>query len=115
MTKLAKLIAQAEGFFKPGSLPQRRRNPGDLRHSPHSSHVGIDPDGIGIIPSAEDGWEDLERQLRIYAERGMTMRQMIAVYAPPNENNTTGYLERVCKGLQCGPDLPVSEALKQVA
>jgi hypothetical protein len=50
MTRLAKLIATEEGFFTSGSLPQRNRNPGDLRHSPHPQHPG-DANAIGVIDS----------------------------------------------------------------
>jgi hypothetical protein len=112
MTRLARLIAEEEGFFVPGTIPARRHNPGDLRHSPHSSHDGIGPDAIGAIPNDELGWEDLERQLKLYAERGMTLRQCIAEYAPPSENDTSGYLAMVCTGLGLDPDDLVSEALK---
>src|ERR1700744_3503520 len=99
MTKLERLIAQEEGFFKSGSLPARRHNPGDLRHSPHSSHVGIGPDDIGIIGSDADGWADLDRQLRIDAARGMTIREAIYSWAPPCESDTERYLRFILDGL----------------
>ena len=113
MTKLAKLIATEEGFFRAGTLPARRHNPGDLRHSPHASHDGIGADGIGIIDSEEDGWTDLERQLRIDAERGMTLEQAIYSWAPPCENDTAAYLAAVLAGFggQATADTPLSEAL----
>jgi hypothetical protein len=109
-SKLAQLIAQYEGFYVPGSLPQRDNNPGDLRHSPHSEHSG-DPDAIGQIDTPQDGWEDLERQLQLYADRGMTLGQAIGEFAPPTENNTNAYLQFVCKGLGCSADTPVSQVL----
>lgn len=67
MTKLAQLIAKQEGFGKPGAIPTIRHNPGDLRHSPHSSHTGIGPNDIGIIDTDDHGWQDLDRQLRLIA------------------------------------------------
>lgn len=97
MTKLAKLIAQEEGFFRAGTLPARNHNPGDLRHSPHSQHAG-DLNGIGVIDTDAHGWEDLERQLQIDASRGVTLRQAIYSWAPPTENDTTGYLAFVING-----------------
>ena len=111
MTRLAQLIAKEEGFGIPGAIPTVRNNPGDLRHSPHSSHPG-DPNAVGTIDTVEHGWEDLERQLQIYAQRGMTLRQCIEVYAPPNENNTGQYLTFVCHGLGVDPETPMTEALK---
>ena len=115
MTKLARLIAHCEGFGIPNSIPSMRHNPGDLRHSPHSWHPPDDPNGIGYIDSDELGWSDLERQLNLYASRGMTLRQLVYVYAPPADNNPTeAYLKAVCDGLGLPPETLVSEALEVV-
>jgi|SRR6185437_16883542 len=114
MSKLARLIAQMEGFGKPGAIPTTHHNPGDLRHSPHSDHPGgpAHKDDVGTIPNDALGWQDLERQLRIYASQGLTLRQMINLYAPPTDhNNTSRYLEFVCAGLQMAPETLVSDAL----
>lgn len=113
MTLLARLIAKEEGFGIPGAVPTRDNNPGDLRHSPHSSHAGEGSNDIGIIDTPEDGWADLERQLQLYASRGLTLREMIVnYYAPANENNSGAYLNFICKGLgEISPDTLVSEAL----
>lgn len=112
MTLLARLIAKEEGFGIPGALPTRNHNPGDLRHSPHSQHPD-DPNAIGVIDTDADGWADLERQLRIYAERGLTLVQLVEVYAPPDENDTARYLKFVCDGLGMGPGATVAEALQK--
>lgn len=112
MSKLAQLIAKEEGFGVPGSVPTRDHNPGDLRHSPHSEHSPDDPNGIGIIDNDQDGWEDLERQLRLDAARGLTLTQLVYKYAPPEENNTAQYLKYLCDGLGVGPNTSVEEALK---
>lgn len=110
MSKLAHLIAQEEGYGIPGSLPTRDNNPGDLRHSPHSFHLG-DPNAIGQIDTPEDGWADLERQLQLFADRGMTLRAAIYEFAPPTENDSERYLAFVCKGLGVPDNVPVAEAL----
>lgn len=113
MTRLAHLIAQEEGFYVPGSLPNRNHNPGDLRHSPHSSHTPDAPDAVGTIDSDVDGWADLERQLDLDAKRNLTLRDLVYKYAPPNENNTGKYLADLCKGLGGIPsDTFVYDALK---
>lgn len=112
MTLLARLIAQEEGFYVSGSKPNRLQNPGDLRHSPHASHVMGEPNGIGKIDSVADGWADLERQLQLYASRGMTLRDAIYEFAPPTENDSEHYLMFVCDGLRMNPNVLVSEALK---
>ena len=111
MSKLAELIANEEGFGIPGTVPTRDNNPGDLRHSNHSSHDGEGSNDIGIIDSVADGWADLERQLQLYGERGLTLRQAIYEFAPPSQNNSEAYLNYVCQGLGCQPDIPITEAL----
>ncbi len=113
MTKLARLIAQEEGYGIPGDIPTTHNNPGDLRHSPHSFHAADDPDGIGEIDSVTDGWADLERQLRLYAARGLTLQQAIYEFAPPEENNSAQYLKYVCDGLNLPETATVAEALQQ--
>lgn len=113
MTKLARLIGSEEGFGRPGVIPTTHHNPGDLRHSPHSTHTSGDPNGIGQIDNDADGWADLERQLKLYAERGLTLQELVEEYAPPNENNTQRYLDYVCKGLNLQPFNTVRLALEQ--
>ena len=112
MSKLARLVANEEGFNVPGSIPARRHNPGDLRHSPHSSHEGEGTNDIGEIDNDADGWADLERQLRIDADRGMTLTEFVDTYAPPSENNDTQYLDYLCQGLGLSPDASVAQALE---
>jgi hypothetical protein len=109
---LASLIGQEEGYGIPGAIPTTHNNPGDLRHSPHSLHDPSAPNAIGQIDTPEDGWSDLERQLEIYAAHSMTLRAAIYAFAPPEENDSERYLNFVCEGLGCSPDIPVSEALK---
>lgn len=113
MTKLARLIAKEEGFGIPGSVPTRDHNPGDLRHSPHSQHAPDAPNGIGQIDTDEHGWEDLERQLMLYAKRGLSLRDMIInYYAPPGENDSEQYLAFICQELGVDPSCSVERALE---
>lgn len=108
---LATLISHEEGFGLAGTLPTRNHNPGDLRHSPHSEHDPGAPNAIGKIDNDADGWADLEAQLQLYAERGLTLKQLFAVYAPPTENNTSQYEAYVLKGLGLTEDDTVADAL----
>lgn len=128
MTKLAHLIATSEGFYRPGSVPNKHNNPGDLRHSPHSTHPDPNkPDDIGIIDTPEHGWEDLERQLLIYSRRTihtdpataqpcaprlMNLSDLAYTYAPPSDNNlTSAYLNSLSKGLELPATITVAYAL----
>ena len=113
MSRLARLIGQEEGYGIPGAVPTTHDNPGDLRHSPHSFHAADAPDAIGQIDSVTDGWADLERQLQLYADRGLTLQQAIYEFAPPAENNSAQYLKYVCDGLNLLETATVAEALQQ--
>lgn len=112
MTRLAQLIAKQEGFGQPSAIPTKDNNPGDLRHSPHSSHAGEDPNAIGEIDTVADGWADLDRQLRLYADRGLTLAEMIEEYAPAGDgNDPSAYIRAVCEGLGLPSGATVAEAL----
>lgn len=110
MSKLAEAIAREEGFFVEGSMPQRQCNPGDLRHAPGETHPG-NPDAVGCFPDAATGWAALERQLGLYASRGMTVQQAIYEFAPPSENDSAAYLAYVCQYVPCMPSDFVSDVL----
>jgi len=108
-TRLAQLIGCEEGFGRPGTKPTRDHNPGDLEHAPH---IYAWDGKIGIEPDDQAGWEDLERQLQLYAARGMTLETMVPVYAPPNENDAAAYLQFLCDGLPATPDATIAEVLR---
>lgn len=110
-TRAAQLWAHNEGFGLPNAIPTTHHNPGDLRHSPHSSHVGEGANDIGIIDTDDDGWADLERQLQLFADRGMTIREAAETYWPEPENPTEACLKTVCEGLGLGPEIKMSIAL----
>lgn len=123
MTKFAQLIGQMEGFGKPGATPTVDDNPGDLRHSPHSSHDGEGPNDIGKIDTIEDGWADLDRQLQIFRIRGLTIREAIYEWTgttvkpdgtiiPTDGNNPTAYLNFICDGLGLPPETLLQRALQ---
>jgi hypothetical protein len=112
LSKLAQLIATEEGFYVEGSIPNRNRNPGDLRHSPHSFHDPAHPNAIGQIDTVADGWADLERQLREFADRGLTLAQMINIYSPASDgNDPIGEIAYLCRELGCSPNTLVKDAL----
>lgn len=114
-----------EGFGSPGKIPTVKHNPMDLRHSPHSEHPGglAHKEDIGTIDTDEHGWMDAERQARIYASMGLTLRG--AVYAIcgvmnpddpraaiPDGNHPDVYLHYIASGLGLDPHTPMTEVLK---
>lgn len=111
MSKLAHAVAKMEGFGILGALPTRNNNPGDLRHAPGEIHAG-DPNAVGAFGTADEGWEALERQLQIDADRGLTLRSFVYTYAPPNENDSQRYLDFLCAQLNCNPNTPLFQVLE---
>lgn len=110
--RLTQLIGRREGFGLPGKIPTTHHNPMDLRHSPHASHDGEGANEIGEIDSDVDGWADADRQLELWAERGLTMERMVFGFlAPPNENDSAEYLRFLCDGIGVSPETLVSAAL----
>ncbi len=106
LTDLAAAIATFEGFFKPGSVAQRNNNPGNLRAGP--SAIGTDANGYAIYATPQDGWNDLYRQIGLDASRGLSLSQFIGKYAPPNENNTSNYLQFVTGTIGADASTPLA-------
>lgn len=98
---LACAIATQEGWFMPGSTPQVRRNPGDLRFAGQmgatrpagASAAALEP--IAVFPSNALGVTALFRQLWLQVAEGQTVAQIISQWAPATENNTSQYLQDV--------------------
>ena len=111
MSKLAEAIAKEEGFGISGAVPTRNLNPGDIEHAPGEMHNTSSP--IGSFSTVEEGWAALERQLQLFADRGLTVAEAIYTFAPPTENNSAAYLAYVISELPgCSSDTLVSDALK---
>lgn len=110
--RIVELFAQREGWDLPGDLPTRQHNPLDLMHAPGESHPANAPQSIGSFATPADGWQAGLRQLNLWASRGLTVAEAIAIQAPPSENDTLGYIDFVCNNLQCSTRTLVSDALK---
>ena|SRR5258708_3959070 len=90
LQEFAHAIARTEGFYAKRSLPNRLRNPGDirsrLRHA-YSGQIGL-YHGYVVFRRNQDGWNALYTQLqkvidatsRFYTQ-DMTMAQIAKVYA----------------------------------
>jgi len=113
---LAEAIARFEGYFVPGSVAARNNNPGNLRSGPHMT--GTDAKGYAIYASAEDGYADLDRQIQLNVDRGLTLREFFggkpgvyAGYAPAADSNDPGhYSVSVAQWLGISPDIVLSDA-----
>ena len=119
---LACAIATQEGYFSsnPTVTPRARNNPGDLRFA---SQIGASTPGwkspgtpdspapIATFDTAAAGVTALFRQVWLQVAKGQTVRQVISQWAPPNQNNTSVYLENVLAWTGLPPDTPVLQLL----
>ena len=88
----------------------RNNNPGNIRHG--SNWQGLNPNSRNIDPafcvftSSVYGIRALAKVLINYKKIHSlnTVRQIISRYAPPNENQTTAYIQSVAKQLGVVPD-----------
>lgn len=104
---IAAAIQQQEGYY-PGSLAYRNNNPGNLIYAGQSGAVKGDG-GFAEFPTYDDGLQALYNQIQLYASRGMTIQDMMNVYAPAGdgENDPTGYAYTIAAALGASPDTPL--------
>jgi len=98
------------------NLPRgiRNNNPGNIRHG--SNWQGLNPNSRNIDPafcvftSSVYGIRALAKVLINYKKIHSlnTVRQIISRYAPPNENQTTAYIQSVAKQLGVVPDTVIN-------
>lgn len=86
--------APSGGAPKTGTLAERNNNPGNLRFANQTSAVQGDS-GFAKFPTIEAGWNALKNQISLDATRELTLQDFVSKYAPPNENDTKGYLNHM--------------------
>jgi hypothetical protein len=87
---LAACVMHMEGYYSVESQAFRNHNPGNIENLPRAQAT----EGKFIVyPDALRGYCALVND--IAANAGKPLRAFIAKYAPPNENNTSEYLEVV--------------------
>ena len=96
----------------PASMPigLRNNNPLNIRFA---GQPGAEPGegGFARFPTMEAGIGEAQRQLGLYASRGVnTLRGAISRWAPPSENNTEAYVTRVAQATGIDPDAPINLA-----
>ncbi|HAT5579605.1 TPA: structural protein [Proteus mirabilis] len=98
---------------------ERNNNPGNIRHG--SKWQGLsaqqtDKDFCQFV-SPEYGIRAIYKLLQTYQKKYElnTVESIIDRYAPPNENNTTGYISRAAKDIGVSVNAPINVSSKPVA
>jgi hypothetical protein len=105
---IAAAIQRQEGYY-PGSLAYRNNNPGNLIYAGQTGAV-VGDGGFAKFPTYQDGLNALYNQIQLYASRGMTIQDMMNVYAPAGDggNDPTGYAETIAAAVGATPDTPLT-------
>lgn len=113
--QFAQAIANAEGFFRPGSIPQRANNPGDLKVSGWTGPT-LGAEGIPCFDSPDEGWSRLYRQLQLIVDGrshvyslSMTIDQMGAKWT---DTQPSSWASNVAAFLGVPTSTPLSQVLR---
>jgi hypothetical protein len=90
------------------NIPTRSNNPGNLMYAGQPNAIpGTPKKGGGsfaLFANPQAGVEALERQVTLNTqERGQSIQQMMAKYAPKSENKTSKYVKDLSKDLGISP------------
>lgn len=101
---IAGAIQKQEGYF-PGSVAYQNNNPGNLIYAGQRGATA-DANGFAVFPTYQDGLDALDNQIQLYAGRGLTITDMMNVYAPASQsgNNPALYASNVAGALGVSPD-----------
>ncbi|MGD1327785.1 hypothetical protein ACNHE5_23265 [Pandoraea pnomenusa] len=99
---------KGSGSATPGTAMRRATNPGNIRYGSFARSLGAigqDSSGFAVFPDAATGTEAMQALLRSYDGRGLnTVGGVVGRWAPPSENDTSGYAKSVAKRLGVGVD-----------
>jgi hypothetical protein len=94
-------------------IPQSSRlayvnnNPGNLRYVGQEG-ASQGEGGFAKFSSPEAGYQALMKQVQLDQSRGFTVQQFVNKYAPPNENNTSQYINQFTAALGVGSNTLIS-------
>ncbi len=82
-----------------GTRAWRNSNPGNIRYTDFAKRVGAigSAGGFAVFPNEEIGLYAIEALLRTNTYSKLTVAGAISKYAPPSENNTSGYQRKIEK------------------
>lgn len=124
LVSLCTAIAREEGFFVPGSRAWRNNNPGNIDYGPFAI-----VNGATKIESIPVGYNEVARFAYFPDDQigfncmsvllhddyvGRTVKEAVARWAPPTENNDQSYLTNICTMTGLTPDTVLTDELVKV-
>ena len=116
VSTLGAAIQKQEGFYS-GSPSFRNNNPGNLIASSWTQqqpgYTGSDASGFAIFDTLDHGTQAMNALIQNYANRGFTIDQMMAAWAPAGQGNNdpTAYAQAVALAAGVDPSTLVSDAI----
>lgn len=104
-----------QGTPAPGGFAN---NVGNIRASSAAwEGKGPPQNGFETFPTPQAGANAMFKNLGAYVQQNptMTVAQAIAKWAPPNENNTQAYIQRLSEATGINPGMPLGEVMKDPA
>jgi hypothetical protein len=115
---IAATIQQVEGYY-PGTVAYKNNNPGNLMYAGQPGATQ-GANGFAVFPSYDDGYQALLNQIQSYANQGLTIDQMMNLYAPAPSvacgaacagNNPTLYANQIANSLGVPVGTTVADAI----
>ena len=115
---IAATIQQMEGYY-PGTPAYTNNNPGNLMYVGQAGATKRPTSSFAVFPDYDSGYQALLSQIQNYANRGLTIQQMMNIYAPATDNNgnpipgnnPTLYATTIANALGMSPGDSVSTAI----
>lgn len=110
-TNVALAVQKQEGYY-PGSIAYTNNNPGNLMYAGQAGAIGKDANGFAVFPDYATGFQALLNQISLDANRGMTISQFTASYAPASVpgNNPGVYATNIANATGLSPTDLLSQA-----
>ena len=109
-------IQKFEGYA-PGTLAYQNNNPGNLVYAPWEAAYGCTAGGAGGFakcPTYEAGQQIQDSLVTSYADKGLSLSDMIAKWSPPtasgnSQTSYNNYVASVATDTGLDPSLPISQ------
>ncbi len=106
-------MANVEGLDMSLPLTDRLNNPGALKFAGQPGAINVN--GFAMFPTREAGLAAADSNLAGYAGKGInTLGAAITRWAPPSENDTAAYINRVSQASGLDPNAPIDLTDKAV-
>lgn len=103
----------ASAVIPKGSLASANNNPANLRFAGQAG-AQQGKGGFASFSSIEAGVTALVNQIKLDAQRGLSLAAFISKFAPPSENNTRQYIQQIAAATSTSANTPIAQISPQI-